>query len=59
MGCWIKVGSSRSMQHVWKEGWCETQSTVQHVATGCMDDVRGSLARVAHGFVCKVCRGEG
>ena len=32
---------------------------MQHVATGCIGDVRecSGLVRVAQGFVCKVCRG--
>ena len=46
------------MQCVWKEGGCELNPLCNMWLLGhrrC-SGVRGSLARVAQGFVCKVCR---
>ena len=49
-------GSSGSMQCVWKEGSIHCATCGYGVHRRCLG-VRGSLGRVAQGFVCQVCRG--
>ena len=58
---YLKGCSSGPMQCVWKEGGCELNSMCNMWLQGAwtMLGVQGSLARVAHGFVCKMCRGGG
>ena len=58
-GCCTKEGSNGSMQCVWKEGGCELNATCSYWVHGRCSGVRGSLARVAQGFVCIVCRSGG
>ena len=57
-GWCTKGGSSGSMQCVWKESGCELNPlhNCGYWVHGRCSGVRGSLARVAQGFVCKVCR---
>ena len=50
------------MQCLWKEGGCELNPLHNMWLLGThwrCSEVRGSLARVAQGFVCKVCRAGG
>ena len=61
MGCCAKGGISGPMQCAWREGGCELNPLCNMwlLGTWRCSGVRGSLARVALRFVCKMCRGRG
>ena len=58
LGWCTEGGSSGSMQCVWKENGCDL-NPLRYWVHGRYSGVRGSLARVAQGFMCKVCRAGG
>ena len=60
MGCCAKGGSSGLMQCVWKEGVNSIHcATCGYWVHRCCSGVQGSVARVAQGFMSKMCTARG